>query len=166
MRNSAKVLWFALVFALGATFALPKAPPVPKDKANTIVIYFKDGHRQTFNLSDISRIEMNGSPLSFSSDRMPDMDRGHFVGKWRVGDGAGGTFVITLSRDGEAEKTLGSGHGTWTVEDGEAVISWDDGWHDVIRRSGKKFRKEAYSPGAPLSGEPSNTAEATPIEPI
>jgi hypothetical protein len=166
MKNSARTLWLVLMLALGATYAFPAQRGAPRDKANSIVIYFKDGHRQSFDLADISRIEMNGSPLSFSSERMPDMDRGHFVGKWRVGDGAGGTFVITLTRDGEANKTLGSTHGTWTVENGEAVISWDDGWHDVIRRSGKSFRKEAYSPGSSLSGEPSNTAEAKPIQPI
>lgn len=168
MKNSAKGLWLALMVALGATFAFPGPLPAPKDNASSIVIVFKDGHRQSFNQSDIARIEFTGpaATTTTGTSAAPSVtDRGRFVGKWRVGDGAGGTFMITLSPDGEAKKTLGSGHGTWTVENGEAVISWDDGWHDVIRRSGKKYQKAAYGPGSSLSGDPSNTAEAIPSEP-
>lgn len=165
MRTSAKGLWFVLMFALGVAYAFPKPLPAPKDNANSIVIVFKDGHRQSFNLSDIARIEFTAPATTATSAGPSVSDRGRFVGKWRVGDGAGGTFMITLSPDGEAKKTLGSGHGTWTVENGEAVISWDDGWHDVIRRSGKKYQKAAYGPGSSLTGDPSNTAEAVPAEP-
>ncbi len=163
MRNTAKVLGFVLMALLGATVAFPA--PAPKDNAGSIVIIFKDGHRQSFDMADIARIEFATPAHSDSAERPSVSDRGRFVGKWRVGDGTGRTFTITLSPDGEAKKSLGDGHGTWTVEHGEAVISWDDGWHDVIRRSGKKYMKVAYSPGAALSGDPSNTAEAIAAEP-
>jgi hypothetical protein len=46
------------------------------------------------------------------------------------------------------------------VVSGEAQISWDDGWHDVIRKAGSKFEKAAYAPGASLSGKPNNVADA------
>ena len=55
-----------------------------------------------------------------------------------------GHFFITLDDDGTARKTLGASHGTWTLVDGEARISWDDGWHDVIRKVGGKHEKVAY----------------------
>lgn len=135
--------------------------PAPKDEPDSIVIVFKDGHRQTIRMADIERIEFNSSGREASM-----IGRGRFQGRWKVGDGAGGTFYITLNHDGTATKTLGSVHGTWTVVNGEARISWTDGWRDVIRRQGKGFQKRAYAPGRSLSDEPSNVAEAEPDQPI
>ncbi len=159
MRHVAKAVWLLGIMLLAVPYAA--STPAAKDKASSIVIYFKDGHQQSFPLADIARIEFN-APAE-SSFRM---ERGHFIGKWKVGDGAGGTFLITLRRDGTATKTLGSAHGTWTVVNGEARISWNDGWHDVIRRNGNKFEKAAYAPGRSYSESPSNVAEAEPTEPI
>ena len=51
--------------------------------------------------------------------------QGRFLGKWKVGNGLGGFFYITLERDGIARKTFGSPHGTWVVVDEEARITWD-----------------------------------------
>jgi hypothetical protein len=133
--------------------------PAPQDSTDSIIIVFKDGHRQSFLLSDIARIEFN-APGKVS------MLRGRFQGKWKVGDGVGGTFFITLNHDGSAFRSTGSEHGTWSVVNGEARISWDDGWHDVIRRRGGKYQKAAYAPGRSFSDEPSNVAEAVPTEPI
>jgi hypothetical protein len=123
-------------------------------------IVFKDGHRQSLPLSEAARIEFSTSAVSTSP-----FGRNHFVGEWKVGVGAGaGHFYITLKSDGEARKTLGSGHGTWTVVDGEARISWDDGWHDVIRRAGTGHEKAAFEPGKTFSDEPSNVADATRVD--
>ncbi len=56
-------------------------------------------------------------------------------------------FVITLKPDGVARKTIGpKNSGTWKVVNGEAQVSWDDGWHDVIRKVGNKYEKAAFSP--------------------
>jgi hypothetical protein len=159
MRHIAKLGCLVGIMLLAVPYAV--SAPAAGEKAGSIVIYFKDGHQQSFRLADIARIEFT-SPAE-SNFRM---ERGHFVGKWKVGDGAGGTFLITLRRDGTATKTLGSSHGTWTVVNGEARITWDDGWRDVIRRNGNGFQKAAYAPGKSLSGDPSNVAEAEPTEPI
>ncbi len=122
-------------------------------------IVFKDGHRQSLPLSEAARIEFGTSAVSASP-----FGRNHFLGKWKVGIGTGGHFYITLKSDGEARKTLGSGRGTWTVVDGEARISWDDGWHDVIRRAGTGHEKAAFEPGKTFSDEPSNVADATRVD--
>ena len=90
--------------------------------------------------------------------------RNHFVGKWQVGEGNGSTFYITLERDGKARKSLGPPHGTWTVVDGEARISWDDGWHDVIRKVGATHEKRAYEPGRSFDDSPSNLTAAKNLE--
>lgn len=128
---------------------------------NSIVIFFKDGHQQSFSLDTISRIEFTPSATTAAA-AWP----AHFAGTWKVGDGAGGTFFITLKRDGEARKTTGASHGTWSYVNGEARISWDDGWRDIIRKVGDGYEKAAFEPGKSLDGKPSNVADAKSTEPI
>ena len=87
------------------------------------------------------------------------------MGKWEVGQGNGSNFYITLDADGSARKSLGSTHGTWTLVDGEAHISWDDGWHDIIRKVGAKHQKIAIEPGKSFDDEPANVTAARNLEP-
>jgi hypothetical protein len=90
-----------------------------------------------------------------------------FVGEWKVGLGVGGaTFTITLEKGGKATKSQGSPNGKWTVYGDEARITWDDGWHDVIRRAGNKWEKAAYAPGKSFSDQPDNITGATRTEPL
>ena len=81
-----------------------------------MVITFKDGHQQTFSMSDVARVQYVGAAEAYLA---PD----YFLGKWEVGDGNSGTFVITLESNGEASKTLGASHGVWTIEGNEARIT-------------------------------------------
>ncbi len=133
----------------------------PADEQNSIVIVFKDGTQKTFSMSDIARIEFNTGKKDLTM-----MGEGRFLGKWRVGIGGGniGTFMITLDKNGDATKTLGGTHGRWVVVDGEARISWDDGWHDCIRRHGNKYEKVAYGPGKSFSDDPDSIASAEHTE--
>ncbi len=127
------------------------------------VVVFKDGHRQSLPIADADRIEFS----SFPKDSV--IGRNHFVGTWKVGvDVVGGHFFITLEPNGEARKTMGASHGTWTIVDGEARISWDDGWHDAIRKVGSKHEKRAFAPGKSFSDDPSNVTDAvnTTAQPI
>jgi hypothetical protein len=90
-----------------------------------------------------------------------------FVGRWEVGLGVGSqTFYITLDKNGQATKTHGSPNGKWTMVGDEARISWDDGWHDVIRKAGSHYEKAAYAPGKSFSDKPDNIEEATRTEPL
>jgi len=124
-----------------------------------IQIIFKDGHQQSIPLADIARMEFENE----GSALLPSHN--HFVGKWEVGQGNGSNFYITLDADGEARKTLGASHGTWTLVDGEARISWDDGWHDIIRKVGSSHEKFAFEPGKSFSDSPSNVTAARNTEP-
>ncbi|MGA8502592.1 MAG: hypothetical protein WB683_13655 [Candidatus Sulfotelmatobacter sp.] len=156
------------------------------DNSGSIAIVFKDGHRQTLDLAEIARIDFK-SPvvIVFKDGRQQNLpagtvasidfepaagvslpSRNHFVGKWEVGMGGdGGNFYITLEADGQAQKTHGESHGTWVWVDGEARISWDDGWHDVIRKVGSKHEKLAYEPGKSFDDSPSNVTAARNTEP-
>jgi hypothetical protein len=192
MRNMAKTAFFG-IFLLAAITSVGQSS-TSKDARGSLVMVFKDGHRQSFPIADITRIEFKAADILVLKDgrqesfRMTDvqsfefdtstaktftsktfpMGRNHFVGKWKVGEGNGSHFFITLESDGEARKTIGSSHGTWTVVDGEAHVAWDDGWHDAIRKVGTKHEKVAFEPGKSFSDEPNNVTDAvnTTAQPI
>lgn len=150
MRTSLAIL--AVLGTLIAVASPQKAQP--PHGPTTLVITFKDGHQQTFFMSDIARVQYVGAA---DATLGPE----YFLGKWEVGDGSSGTFLITLESNGEASKTLGASHGIWTIEKDEARISWDDGWHDAIRKVGDgAHEKLAYAPGTTFSDKPQNVENA------
>jgi hypothetical protein len=185
MRSPVKAFGLLAILTLGAASALAKTGAEPANDRGSIVVVFKDGHRQSLPVADIARIEFKTPVLIVFKDGRqqnipaPDIariefettasaslpSRAHFVGKWEVGEGNGFNFFITLEADGEAKKSIGSSHGTWTVVDGEARISWDDGWHDAIRKVGAKHEKFAYEPGKSFSDSPTNVTAARNTEP-
>jgi hypothetical protein len=180
MRNTSPAIWILAALLLAAP-----AIAAPADDHASITVVFQDGHRQSIPISDIARIDFKTPLLIVFKDghqqNLPASDiaridfepaasasapsRYHFVGKWEVGDGNGSNFYITLDADGEARKSLGASHGTWTVVDGEARITWDDGWHDAIRKVGAKHEKFAYEPGKSFNDSPSNVTAARNTEP-
>ena len=179
MRSLARIVALCVVFSLAfAAMALAASDD------RTIVIVFKDGHRQSFAAAEIARIDFKTpsvvvfkdghqekiaaadiARIEFDSETAMVPGRAHFVGKWEAGEGNGSNFYITLEADGEARKSIGSPHGTWTLVDGEARIAWDDGWHDIIRKVGTKHEKLGFAPGKSFDDAPSNTAPARNTEP-
>ncbi len=133
--------------------------PLMAQSKGQMVIIFRDGRRQAFSLADIARVEFE-TPSTTSYQ----LGSAKFMGRWKVGDGAGGTFQITLEPAGKAHKTLGQADGTWRVVKGEALITWNDGWRDIIRKSGPKYQKVAYQPGGSLDDSPNNVADAEYLE--
>jgi len=127
-----------------------------------IVIVFKDGHRQSFNSADISRIEFpGGEPIADVGSTPPGAPaRGHFLGKWEVGDGNGGKFTITLNEDGSAWRSLHRIRGRWSYVNGEARVRWDDGAQDCLRRVDGQDKKFAYRAGKLFTDQPDNVTEA------
>jgi hypothetical protein len=157
---------FAALACLAGSLSQVAAPAPPKTASGAIVIVFKDGHRQTFNLSDIDRLEFPGT----SSDSADTFNsgipgRGRFIGKWECGDGQGNNFYITLDEDGSAYRTIGAVHGHWEYVDGEARVTWDDGAHDAIRKAGSQYFKFAYGAGKSFTDDPDNIAHARNTNP-
>lgn len=153
---------FSITIALSVLFLMVIGSAASDQ--NTLVIVFKDGRQQTISMSDVARIEFKTSANN-ATDNASLLGRGRFMGKWRVGNGAGGQFFITLEPGGVASKTLGASHGTWTMVDGEARITWDDGWHDAIRKVGNKYEKAAFAPGTSFTDNPANVTDATNTSP-
>ncbi len=173
----------AIFAALLFTVTIGTVNASPLDDHDPIVIVYKDGHRQTLAAGEIARIDLTAPArivykdghreklradidrIEFSEASAMTPGRSHFIGKWEVGQGNGDNFFITLNSDGTAKKTLGSPHGTWTLVDGEARITWDDGWHDAIRKRGTKHEKAAFEPGRSFDDDPTNVTEARNTEP-
>ncbi len=147
-----------------------KADPVSTDQSGAVVIVFKDGHRQSIPASTIAAMEFKSAAGVVTPIAVPALvapGKGVFAGKWLVGQGndTSDMFYITLDEDGVARKSIGEAHGTWVYVNGEAQVSWDDGWHDAIRRVGDKYEKFAYGPGKSFTGEPDNVTEARNTSP-
>ncbi len=164
------VVGIAACAALAAGVAAASAQNhASKVTPGQIVIVFKDGHRQTLNLADVARLEFSGSggvPISDVAPTPPGAPpRGHFLGKWEVGDGSGGTFYITLDDNGGAWRTLHRAHGHWMYVNGEARVTWDDGALDAIRKIDGKDQKFAYHAGKTFTDEPDNVTDARNTSP-
>jgi len=74
---------------------LLRRSPGPQSSHGTMVIVFKDGHRQSFNLGEIERVEFPAAPaaaVASASGNSLMPSRAHYIGKWEVGDGAGNNF--------------------------------------------------------------------------
>ena len=158
MLNLVRAICAAGMLTVTALAVTPKPAQAPSDAQVSIVIIFKDGHQQTFSMSDVARIEFTGA-----SDSTVGAD--YFLGKWEVGNGGSGTFFIKLESNGEASRSFGATHGIWSVVGDEARISWDDGWHDAIRKIGEAHEKFAFAPGATFSDKPDNVGDARKLEP-
>jgi hypothetical protein len=160
MRKIVSAASLAAILLVTASVVLAAPASSSKATPGTIVIVFKDGHRQSFSLADIERVEFpTTGPESAVSTLGPS--RGHFFGRWEVGDGSGGTFYITLQESGYAMRSLGDVAGKWTYVNGEAQITWDDGAEDAIRRVGSRYQKFAYKAGKSFTDVPDNVTGAT-----
>ena len=156
---------------LGMLLPMAAHPASPKtatktSEGQTLVIVLKNGKQQSFPMADVARIEFQGSPGAAAAVEPAgeQPSRGYFLGKWRLGDGNGQTFEVTLDSGGHATKDIGSNsHGTWTVVNGEARITWDEGSYDAIRRVGGKWQKFWY-PDGNFSGSARNVSSAEHIE--
>lgn len=87
------------------------------------------------------------------------------AGKWKVEDGKGQPFEITLMEDGSATATQGEGlKGKWEEGRGTALINWDSGWSTRIVKKADGYQKLAYDKGVPRDGEPTNTSKAEKVK--
>lgn len=162
MKSFVRLTCLAALLCLAGSLSQSASAAPQKNTSGAIIVVFKDGHRQTFNLSDVDRIEFAGGASSISTDasnlRVPSRDR--FIGKWECGDGQGNTFYITLNDDGTAHRTIGDVNGHWEYVDGEARVTWNDDRHDAIRKSASQYFKFAYGPGKSFTDEPDNVTRA------
>jgi hypothetical protein len=156
------MLFLALPGGWARTRSAARTRPASIDSpATTLVIVFKDGHRQSFNLSDIARVEFPADAVSpAASGPAVAPSRGRFFGRWKVGDGAGRRFFITLEESGDAWRSLHHVHGRWTYVDGEARITWDDSAQDAIRKTASGYQKFAYGAGKSFTDKPDNVTAA------
>ena len=160
MKSFVRLTCLAILLCLTGSLSQVAAHAASKDSSGAIVIVFKDGHRQSFNLTDIDRVEFAGGASTASVDSYRVPSRGRFIGKWECGDGSGNNFYITLNENGTAYRSIGDLNGRWEYVDGEARVTWEDGAQDAIRKSGPQYFKFAYSAGKSFIADPDNVAHA------
>ena len=160
MKSFVRLTCLAILLCLTGSLSQVAAHAASKDSSGAIVIVFKDGHRQSFNLTDIDRVEFAGGASTASVDSYRVPSRGRFIGKWECGDGSGNNFYITLNENGTAYRSIGDLNGRWEYVDGEARVTWEDGRKDAIRKSGPQYFKFAYSAGKSFTDDPDNVAHA------
>lgn len=102
------------------------------------------------------------STLGFTLGFSGNLLAGEFDGTWDLSDTQGKPYTAILSKDGTASGTHGDSmkHGTWSQENGAAVIHWKTGWTTRIEKQGDHFVKKAYKPGSVLTGKPDSVAPA------
>jgi hypothetical protein len=163
VAGMATLLCLMVPSGFAQTHPASKMHTAGKSSEGVIVIVFKDGRRQSFNLADIARLEFpsgavaSGETASASS---PLPSRSRFLGKWKVGEGNGMNFFITLEENGEAHRSLHNEHGKWVYVNGEAQVTWDDGAQDAIRKVGSYYHKYAYGAGKAFTDTPDNVTDA------
>jgi len=164
VRKAIVVAGLSCLILLSVPLSFATGASASKSGGGSIVIVFKDGHRQSFNLADIDRVEFPGGSAAASADTQPYNPlwppRGRYFGKWEAGDGNGDTFTITLKESGDAHRSIGNMHGKWVYVNGEAHITWDDGAQDALRKVGSKFQKSAYAAGKSFTDTPDNVTDA------
>ena len=87
-----------------------------------------------------------------------------FVGDWEIGRNPKSgkiAFVMSLRSDMTARKShVPNSTGRWEVVNGEARIVWSEGWRDIIRREGDRYRKIAFEPGKDFDSTSANEESA------
>ena len=82
-----------------------------------------------------------------------------FAGIWTLKDTDHSTFTVDLKADGTCTSTWGPGEvGTWKVEGDRAILSWTDGWHDILIKETTGFKKLGFAPGVAITDPPSNSS--------
>ena len=100
MRKIVAIAGLAATLLLASPLVFAAPPVASKGSNGVIVIVFKDGHRQTINLADISKIEFPIGAVAAGDTGSGGgqlASKGRFLGKWEVGDGSGNNFFITLN---------------------------------------------------------------------
>ncbi len=100
-------------------------------------------------------------------------DNATFTGIWKVQDGKSRDFYITLSADGAATSTWTAAEnqrrnqkGAWVMTDGSVVITWDNGWREMLSASEGGFTKKAFAPKQTMESEPANVSPAVKVDAI
>lgn len=74
-------------------------------------------------------------------------------GVWQITNENGHTFCLTLDQSGLAIADQGV-NGKWSPIGNRIIISWDNGWTDVIEPDNDGFEKRAYAPDVAIEEKP------------
>lgn len=89
------------------------------------------------------------------------------VGHWKVSDGSGQQYYITVNEDRSADSTLPHhGQGYWSVEDHNIRITWQNRWIDYLVVTETGVSRVGCAPGTTLNDIPENSSTAVRVESV
>src|SRR5258708_2685712 len=77
MRNPGRALWILALLMFAPARSIARAGAASADDHGSVVIVFKDGHRQNLDVADISRIDFkNPAMIVFKDGHRPSIAAG------------------------------------------------------------------------------------------
>jgi hypothetical protein len=86
------------------------------------------------------------------------------VGSWRLFHSDGKPLMVYVKDDGTCYSDWEEQQGTWSSKDGQLLLTWSDGWQDLITENQGLLRKQGFAPKVPLTGKPANMTEAYKLD--
>jgi len=97
------------MLAIGISRCHSQSSPDARTGRVSILIVFRDGHQESFVMSEIARIEFTDAGAFARGARLFSSENG------RQATAVVGISFIKLEPNGEASRSIGTGHGIWTV---------------------------------------------------
>lgn len=86
------------------------------------------------------------------------------VGAWRLFHSDGKPLLVFVLEDGTCSSDWEEQQGTWSNKDGRLLLTWSDGWQDLITEEKGLLVKRGFAPKVPLTGKPTNITDAFKLE--
>ncbi len=106
------------------------------------------------NGEEVNALVVVKEPMVVKAEDAARVERMFFVGQWVIGrDASDRSNTITLRDDSTAIR-LRNGMGTWEVVNGEAHITWPNGWRNILRCERGGVRSYTLHAGATFDNPP------------
>jgi hypothetical protein len=106
--------------------------------------------------------------------RFPPLTERELLGTWALPDERNNTFNLRLMPGGRASSTFAYGpdgakgvRAGWEIRDGQAIVTYEDGWREILRRGPYGIEKVSWTATADPDGPPTAFGSALKLdEPI
>ena len=103
-------------------------------------------------------------------DPTPTVTEKDFVGWWVVQQPEGDTLYIVVKLHGRASSFFsGTGSnridkGRWVFENSRLILTWDNGYTDILIKEGRRYFRHEFAPGHSIEGAPNSVMRAQKLE--
>ena len=104
--------------------------------------------------------------LGSRTESGPQLTEKDFSGWWIINEPEGDTFYIIVKQLGRASSFYSGparnviDKGTWVFQDNRLILTWKNGFRDVLVRKERRYFRHSYFPNTPLDAEPDRIVRA------